>query len=121
LSCAAAAAVLRWLMKTVIVLNNDQMGQGDKPLGHKILGTFLRKSPAIREVTAIVLYNAGVKLACAGSPVLPELTQLHDAGVELRPCGTCLEYYGLTPAVGHVSNMDEIVRELSQADKVITL
>lgn len=108
-------------MKTVIVLNNDQMGQGDKTLGQKILATFLRKSPVLKGVTAIVLYNNGVKLACAGSPVLPELTQLHEVGVELRPCGTCLDFYQLTPAVGHASNMDEIIRELDQAEKVIAL
>jgi hypothetical protein len=108
-------------MKTVVVLNHDQMGHGDMALGQKILRTFLRKSPALREITAIVLYNSGVKLACAGSPVLTELSQLNDAGVELRPCTTCLEHYGLEVAVGQASNMDEIVQELSHAEKVITL
>jgi hypothetical protein len=39
----------------------------------------------------------------------------------LRPCGTCLAYYQLEPALGHASNMDEIIRELDQAEKVITL
>jgi selenium metabolism protein YedF len=108
-------------MKTVVVLNNDQMGQGDKGLGQKILATFLRKSPVLKELAAIVLYNHGVKLVTEGSPVLTELAQLHEAGVELRPCGTCLDYYQLKPAVGHASNMDEIIRELDRADKVITL
>jgi intracellular sulfur oxidation DsrE/DsrF family protein len=108
-------------MKTVVVLNNDQMGQGDKTLGQKILATFLRKSPVMKEITALVLYNNGVKLVVAGSPVLAELAQLHEAGVELRPCGTCLAYYQLEPALGHASNMDEIIRELDQAEKVITL
>jgi intracellular sulfur oxidation DsrE/DsrF family protein len=108
-------------MKTVLVLNNDQMGQGDKTLGQKILATFLRKSPVMKDLAAIVLYNNGVKLVVAGSPVLSELTQLHEAGVELRPCGTCLDYYQLKPAVGHASNMDEIIRELDQAERVITL
>jgi intracellular sulfur oxidation DsrE/DsrF family protein len=108
-------------MRTVLVLNNDQMGHGNVALGQKILRTFLRKSPALREITAIVLYNSGVKLACADSPVLAELSQLHDAGVELRPCTTCLEHFGLQVAVGQASNMDEIVQELSRAEKVITL
>lgn len=108
-------------MKTVIILNHDQMGHGDVALGQKILGNFLRKSPAMQTVTAIVLYNSGVKLACAGSPVLAELTHLHEAGVDLKPCTTCLEHYGLRLAVGQPSNMDEIVRELARAEKVITL
>ncbi len=108
-------------MKTVLVLSNDQMGQGDQTLGQKILATFLRKSPVMKDLATIVLYNNGVKLVVAGSPVLSELTQLHEAGVELRPCGTCLAFYQLEPAVGHASNMDEIIRELDQAEKVITL
>jgi intracellular sulfur oxidation DsrE/DsrF family protein len=97
------------------------MGHGDKTLGQKILATFLRKSPVMKDLTAIVLYNSGVKLVVAGSPVLSELTQLHEAGVELRPCGTCLDYYQLKPAISGASNMDEIIRELDQAEKVITL
>lgn len=108
-------------MKTVIVLNNDQMGHGAPELGQKILATFLRKLPAMRNVTGIVLYNSGVKLIAAGSPVLAELTHLHEAGVDLRPCTTCLDFYGLQPAVGAASNMDEIIRELDGAEKVITL
>ena len=108
-------------MKTVVVLNHDQMGHGEPALGQKILATFLRKSPAMKQVTALVFYNTGVRLVTSDSPLLGELTQLHDAGVELRPCGTCLEYYHLTPAVGRASNMDEIIRALDTAEKVITL
>ncbi len=108
-------------MRTVLILNNDQMGQGDAALGQKILANFLRKSAVLKDLAAIVLYNAGVKLVAAGSPVLVELRQLHDGGVELLPCGTCLEYYGLQPAVAQASNMDEIVRRLGDAEKVITL
>jgi hypothetical protein len=108
-------------MKTAIILNNDQMGQGDAALGTKILATFLRKSPAMKEVRTIVLYNSGVRLVCAGSPVLVELTQLHDAGVDVKPCGTCLDYYKLTPIVAAASNMDDIIRALDEAEKVITL
>ncbi|MBK9119081.1 MAG: DsrE family protein [Phycisphaerales bacterium] len=108
-------------MRTVLVLNHDQMGQGDPALGRKILGTFLRKAPALQELHAIVLFNSGARLVAADSPVLIELTQLHDNGVDLRPCGTCLDFYGVIPAIGQVSNMDEIVHELATAEKVITL
>lgn len=110
-------------MHTVVVINNDQMGVGDRTLGQKILATFLRKAIAITGLHALVLYNAGVKLVTAGSPVLAELTQLHERGVEILPCGTCLDAYGLTDqvAVSKPSNMDEIVAELSKAAKVLTL
>jgi hypothetical protein len=29
-------------MKTIILINQDQMGHGDRPQGQKILATFLR-------------------------------------------------------------------------------
>jgi selenium metabolism protein YedF len=110
-------------MKTILVLGHDGMGHGDADLGRRILGTFLRKSPAIRKLQAVVLFNDGVKLAVEGSPVLAELRQLHDQGVDIYPCGTCLEHFGLTSklAVGAVSNMDAIIDEMNRAEKVITL
>jgi len=108
-------------MRTIVVLGNDQMGQGDPALGRKILGNFLRKSVAMRDLAAIVFFNHGVKLVAAESPVLADLRQLHDNGVEIMPCGTCLEYYKIEPAVSRASNMDEIIRVLSAAEKTITL
>lgn len=110
-------------MKVVIALGHDGMGHGDAELGKKILTTFLRKSGAIREVTGVVLFNSGVKLAAGGSPVLAELHQMHEAGVDIKPCGTCVDFYNLREAiaVGTVSNMDEIISEMNAAEKVITL
>ncbi len=110
-------------MKTVLILDHDGMGHGDPQLGQRILATFLRKSPALQKLRAVVLFNSGVKLVIEGSPVLTELRQLHDNGVDICPCGTCLEFFGLTSklAVGEVSNMDAIIAELDQAEKVISL
>ncbi len=108
-------------MNTVIVLNHDQMGHGDAELGQKILGTFLRKLPSLREVSAIALYNSGVKLLTEGSPVLAELTMLEENGVDLHPCGTCVEHYGVELSVGEVSTMDQIIQEIDRAEKVVTL
>lgn len=108
-------------MKTVIVINQEQMGTGDRTLGQKILGTFLRKTGALEGLSAIVFYNGGVKLMTSGSPVLAELKLLHDSGVDLLPCGTCLDHFALLPEIVPASNMDAIVGEIAGADKVITL
>ena len=108
-------------MNTVIVLNHDQMGHGDAELGQKILGTFLRKLPSLHEVSAIALYNSGVKLLVKGSPVLAELSMLEENGVDLYPCGTCVNHYGVELAAGEITTMDQIVQELDKAEKVITL
>lgn len=108
-------------METVVVLNQDQMGHGDRALGQKILATFLKKSIRLRDFTAIVMFNAGVKLVAPDSPVLAELRALEERGVDLVPCGTCLQHFGVAPAVGKTSDMDTILAELDRAAKVVTL
>jgi hypothetical protein len=108
-------------MDTIVVLNKDQMGHGDRDLGQKVLGTFLKKSIALTDFTAIVFFNSGVKLVAADSPVLAELQLLEERGVDIVPCGTCLAHYDVEPRVGAVSDMDSIVQELNRAAKVITI
>lgn len=108
-------------MDTVVVCNKDQMGHGDAALGQKILGTFFKKSIALPDFGAIVFFNSGVKLVAEGSPVLAELQALEARGIDLVPCGTCLNHYGLQPKVGKVSDMDTIIAELGRAKKVITI
>lgn len=108
-------------MSTVLVLKRAQLGVGDTDLGQKILGTFLRKVIAIESLTAITFFNEGVYLVAPNSPVLAELTMLEERGIEIMPCGTCLSHYEIEPAVGAVSDMDTILRELDQAGKVLDL
>ena len=111
-------------MSTVIVLNRDSMGHGDEALGKKILPTFLRKLVAFGDkLEAIVLYNSGVKLAAKDSPVAVELTQLHESGIEVLPCTTCVEHFGLVGKliVEKPCSMDEIIATLRRAEKVITV
>lgn len=44
-----------------------------------------------------------------------------EKGVDIRTCGTCLNFYGLTEQleVGTVTNMYDIVETLAKAGKVI--
>ena len=110
-------------MRTVLVLNNDQMGHGDARLGRKILATCLRKAVRLSGLEAVVLYNAGVKLAARDSALATELHQFQENGIDVLPCGTCVEHYGLQGqlVVDRVSNMDEILTTLDGAEIVITL
>lgn len=109
---------------TVVVLNADSMGRGDDALGAKLVGSFLRTLTTVDpKPEAIVFYNGAVKLLGPGSALLEPLRQLEDAGVDLLACLTCLEFHALTGkiAVGHVSNMREIVQRTMAAAKVITI
>ena len=108
-------------MKTVVVLNKTQMGHGDHALGQRVLKTFLQKAIALHDLDAIVMFNEGVKLSAADSPVLGELAMLEEQGVDTVPCGTCLEFYGVEPVVGEIGSMDQIVKSMSDAAKVITI
>ncbi len=108
-------------MTTLLILNHDGMGHGDAELGRRLIKTFLQKAQRLRDLDAIALYNAGVKLVSEDSEVLGELVHLEEDGVDLIPCGTCCEKHGVTPAVGKVQGMDDIVGAMDAAARVITL
>ncbi len=111
------------MMKTVFVLNKAQMGSGDESLGRKILAACLRKLVNSKDLAAIVFYNGGVNLVTQGSPVAVEIGLLRDKGVDLLACGTCVEHFGIKDQLllDGVSNMDEILAAIAEADKVVTL
>jgi len=111
-------------MATAIVINKAQMGHGHPELGVKLLGTLLRKAAGkLTDLEVILLYNDGVRLACKDSPIAVELHQLHEKGVDILACGTCLDFLNLRDqfAFPQPSNMDEILQAMNAADKVITL
>jgi hypothetical protein len=110
-------------MKTVLVINRYGMGEGDDTLAHELLTTFLNKASALRDLEAICFYNGGVKAAFEGSPMLPALSTLHEQGVDLIACGTCVNHFASPEKVkvGRVGSMDDILSTLHKAKKAITL
>jgi intracellular sulfur oxidation DsrE/DsrF family protein len=71
----------------------------------------------------IVFMNSGVTLVTDDSPVLGELRQLENQGIEILACGTCISRLQLADkvAVGQVSNMYTIADTLLRAEKIISL
>lgn len=110
-------------MKTVIVINNNGMGHGNRELGLEILQTFFNKTAAFDQLEAVVFYNSGVKVVFEGSALLPVLSTLVERGVELVACGTCVNKFAHPEKVevGRVGSMDDIVDALAKAEKVVTL
>lgn len=107
---------------TVIYLNSTSMGRGDDSLGEKLLAAFLDTLANVApRVSHLVLVNGGVKLACAGSPVLEQLRNLASTGVAILSCGTCLNHFVIKDRLqaGKVSNMMEIVEVLSNSARII--
>ncbi|MGO8762904.1 MAG: sulfurtransferase-like selenium metabolism protein YedF [Desulfobaccales bacterium] len=110
--------------KILVLMGADRLGRGDDLLGAKLIGNFIATLKEMGpELWCLVLVNAGVKLAVAGSEVLAGLKVLEQAGVRLLVCGTCLNYFQLLEAkqVGETTNMLDIVTAMQVADKVITL
>ena len=68
----------------------------------------------------ILFYNAAPR-SPPSSVSIEDLKNMEAQGVEIRTCGTCLNYYGLTDklAVGSVTNMYDIVETMTSAGKVI--
>jgi selenium metabolism protein YedF len=106
----------------VVVIPSDQMGRGEKELGHLLIRSFLH---ALTEVSGrpdkMIFFNTGVKLTVEGSEVLEDLQALEKNGVEILICGTCLDYFSLKAktAVGQVSNMYTIAETMLAAGRLV--
>jgi selenium metabolism protein YedF len=118
IACEAVAAA----PDLVVYVSSEGMGRGDEPLGAVLMAAFLDTLAHLKgRVSHLIFVNAGAKLAAAGSPVLEQVRQLEQVGVQVLVCGTCLNYLGIREqlAVGRVSNMLEIIETLAAAGKVI--
>jgi selenium metabolism protein YedF len=107
----------------VVQLAGATMGRGDDELGALLLRSFLKTLLQLeRRPDAVVCYNAGVTLCCAGAPTVDDLARLVEVGVEVLACGTCLNFFALTTklAVGRVTDMLEIATRLAMAGRVIS-
>lgn len=107
----------------VYLFTSNILGSGAEDLGETLMISFfnsLLEKPAPR---MIMLVNSGVRLAIQHSRVLEQINKLAERGTEILACGTCLDYYKLKDqlALGRVTNMLEILDNLTGKDKVITL
>ena len=110
--------------KILVLMGADRLGRGDDVLGAKLIASFISTLKEMGpDLWCVVMVNAGVKLAAAGSEVLAGLQDLEQSGVRLLVCGTCLTYFKLLEAkqAGETTNMLDIVTAMHLADKIITL
>lgn len=108
--------------KNVVAIASDKMGSGDDALGDILMKSFLFTLTQLDELPhTVLLYNSGAKLSIHGSPVLKDIVALHQAGVRIMTCGTCLNHFGIADqlAIGEITNMYDIVDELRTATHII--
>lgn len=109
--------------KTLIMIGQDRLGQGDEKLGQLLMLNFIRTLKEMSDTLwRLVFVNSGVKLAIEGAEALPALQELESQGISILVCGTCLNHFGLLEKkqCGQTTNMLDIVTSLQVADKVIT-
>jgi selenium metabolism protein YedF len=108
----------------IFLITGDQIGISAEEPGKKLMQTFLYSLAQLPKAPELILLlNAGVKLAAQGSEVLDNLKTLAEHGADIRSCGQCLNYYGLTEklVVGKITNMMEIVEFLTSSRRTITI
>ena len=108
--------------KAVVAITSDKMGSGDDELGTRLMSSFFKVLPLTEPLPyAIVIYNAGVKLAVTGSPVEEYLKELETKGVRIYICITCVDYFNIKDKinVGIISDMYQIINVLNEASLVL--
>jgi selenium metabolism protein YedF len=109
----------------VLFIASDVLGSGDnQQLGRLLMQSFLHTLGGLTSrPETIIFMNSGVTLVTDDSPVLGELHQLENQGIEILACGTCLSRLQLADkvAVGQASNMYTIADTLLRAEKIISL
>ena len=106
----------------VIAVDTAIMGRGNDELGKVLMKGFIFAVTQLEKLPKTILfYNGGATLTTEGSDSLDDIKSLEAQGVEIKTCGTCLNYYGLTDKlkVGEVTNMYDIVETLAKASKVV--
>lgn len=107
---------------TLLYLPSDQMGTGDPALGRMLLEQFLEQLAASGvHIDLVGCVNDGVRLTCTGSAVLDSLKSLQERGARIASCRTCLDHLDLMNSlqIGEVGSMDQTIKVLATADRVI--
>ena len=108
----------------VVAISSEKMGSGSEELGKILIKAFIYSLTELATPPfALVFFNSGALLTSKESNTIEDLKSLEDKGTKLLVCGTCANYYGLNdkPAVGTISNMNEISQTMADAAKVINI
>jgi selenium metabolism protein YedF len=106
----------------IVYLPADVIGRGDDDLGKILMRSFVKSLPETKQLpNMIIMLNSGVRLAAEGSVVLDDLRDFESRGVEIRCCGTCVDFFGLREKlrVGKLTNMFEIISALQASGRVV--
>jgi selenium metabolism protein YedF len=107
---------------STIVFSSNKMGQGDDELGVILMKAFIHTILSLEALpSTLIFYNSGVLLAAEDSGAADDLQYLHDKGVEILICGTCVNFYNIGDKIktGTLSNMYDILNTMNRAYRII--
>ena len=105
------------------LLTCNQIGK-NADLGKILMEGFINTLPsATKKPSRIFFMNEGVFLTTENSPALKALKKLEETGVELKSCGTCLDFYSLKDrlCVGTITNMYDIIEALTSGEEIVKI
>ena len=108
--------------KTVLIASSC-MGTGKKELGKLLMKGYIYTLTQLDELPRCVIFmNTGVKLTLEGSESLEDLKVLEEKGVDLKVCGTCLDFLNVREQmkIGTISNMYDIASQLHSPGDVVS-
>jgi len=108
--------------KSIVVISSEYMGTGDDILGKILIKGFIFALTQLEVLPqAIIFYNGGVRHVLQNSEAIADLQYLHNQGVSILSCGTCLTHLGVADklAVGEITNMYDIITLQQRATRII--
>ena len=106
----------------IVVISSQLMGSGDDALGKLLMKGFIFAVSQLETLpAAIIFYNSGIYHALKNADSVKDLQAMHEQGVKILSCGTCLKHYNVLDdlAVGEVTDMYNIVNLMQQATNIL--
>ncbi|MEW6530970.1 MAG: sulfurtransferase-like selenium metabolism protein YedF [Thermodesulfobacteriota bacterium] len=109
--------------RNVVYITDHRIGRGDDELGQKLMRGFLRTWIDSEPLPwRMIFLNSGVYLTTVDDEATEALAMLHERGVDILSCGTCLQHFGFQDKlqVGRVTSMYEVIESMNAATKIIS-
>lgn len=111
------------LNEKILFLKSDKVGDGE--LGERLMVGFLSTLKDIdKNIKKIICVNESVLMNVDEShKAFNALKELENSGIEIISCGTCLEFFGKSKElkIGRIGNAFEILNQIFDKDKVVSL
>jgi len=98
----------------IVLITSDSMGRGAEELGKLLIKGFVFSLTQLNPAPeAVIFLNSGVRLTAEGANTVSDLKTLEENGTKVYSCGTCVNFYKTSLAVGSIVDMMTITNHLA--------